>query len=131
MFLVLCFRSACAAYPLPLTLSIGQLPRGFTYFSWWPLLAHLLFALLLGVLSFAFPLILSRGPTSGNQAAMTGRIAAAINIGAVAILSVDSVLVGIWLLVAGLVSFMITSCSARAAAFLWRWGTSRTSATRP
>jgi hypothetical protein len=106
--------------PLPLTLSLGQLTRGLTYFPWRPILAHLIFALVLGALSFAFLLLISWDSASGDQAAKTGRIAAAINVGIVAILSVDAAVVGFWYLVAGLVSVVITGFAARFSAFLWR-----------
>ena len=105
--------------PLPLTLSIAQIPRGFTYFPWRPLILHLIFALFLGILSFTILWIISRELTGPDQAAKAGRIAAGINLIVVATLAVDTVVVGVYYLIAGLVSIKITGSIARLATALW------------
>jgi hypothetical protein len=105
--------------PLPLTLSIAQVTRGFTYFPWRPLILHLIFALFLGILSFVTLWIIYREAIEPDQAARAGRIAAGINLIVVATLAVDAVVVGVYYLIAGLVSIIITGSSARLAAALW------------
>lgn len=105
--------------PLPLTLSIAQITRGFTYFPWRPLILHLIFALFLGILSFTILWIIYREQTGPGQATMAGRIAAGINLIVVATLAVDAVVVGFYYLIAGLVSIIITGSVARLAAALW------------
>jgi hypothetical protein len=105
--------------PLPLTLSIAQITKGFTYFPWRPLILHLIFALFLGILSFTILWIISREQSGPDQAAKAGRIASGINLLVVATLAVDAVVVGIYYLIAGLVSIIITGSIARLAAALW------------
>jgi hypothetical protein len=105
--------------PLPLTLSIAQVTRGFIYFPWRPLIVHLVFALLLGILSFTILWTISREESGPDQAAKAGRIAAGINLIVVAALAVDAAVVGFYYLIAGLASIIITGSSARLAAALW------------
>ncbi len=106
--------------PLPLMLSISQVTRGLTYFPWRPILVHLLFAVMLGVLSFFVLALLNRNSANTDAAAKAGRIAAVINVGFVAIFAVDAVVVGFWYLISGRVSVVITGYAARVAALLWR-----------
>jgi hypothetical protein len=63
--------------------------------------------------------IFSRKAAGPDQAAKAGRIAAGINLLVVATLAVDAVVVGVYYLIAGLVSIVITGSSARLAAALW------------
>jgi len=105
--------------PLPLMLSISQITRGLTYFPWRPILVHILFALMLGVLSFFVLVLLNRDSANTDKAAKTARIAAVINVGFVAIFAVDAMVVGFWYLISGLVSIVITSYAARLAAIFW------------
>jgi hypothetical protein len=105
--------------PLPLMLSVTQITRGFTYFPWRPLILHLIFALFLGILSFATLWIIYRKAIEPDQAAKAGRIAAGINLIVVATLAVDAVVVGVYYLIASLASIIITVSSARMAAALW------------
>jgi hypothetical protein len=106
--------------PMPLMLSISQIPRGLTYFPWRPILVHFLFAVMLGVLSFFVLVLINRDSANTDGAAKVGRIAAVINVGVVAIIAVDAVVVGFWYLISGLVSVVLTGYAARLAAILWR-----------
>jgi hypothetical protein len=106
--------------PMPLMLSISQVTRGLTYFPWRPILVHLIFAVMLGVLSFFVLVLLNRDSANTDKAAKTARIAAVINVGIVAIFAVDAVVVGFYYLISGLVSVVITGYAARFAAYLWR-----------
>ena len=105
--------------PMPLMLSISQVTRGLTYFPWRPILVHLIFAVMLGVLSFVVLALLNRDSANTGKAAKTARIAAVINVGIVAIFAVDAVVVGFYYLISGLVSVVITGYAARLTAILW------------
>lgn len=120
--------------PLPLALSVTGITTGFTYFNWRAPLYHALFAALLGLLATAAVLLLNRDAPSGRrdplesglvrQASQMGRragqIAAGINVGIVALLQVDALVVGLWYLMAGAASLMISSFIAGRAAGLWQ-----------
>ena len=106
--------------PLPLILSVTQLTRGFTYFPWRPLIAHLIFAISLGILSSVMLWIIARNDAGPDQAAKAGRIASGINLIVVAALAVDAPIVGFWYLIAGAASLIITGVSARYTAVLFK-----------
>jgi hypothetical protein len=107
--------------PLPLMLAVTGLTRGFLYLPWRPALFHLIFAAFLGTLTVAVLNTAQRGRSSRRDAAFAGRIAAIINVGVVAILSVDAVIVGFWYLMSGLVSILISGFVAgRVAGWLKR-----------
>ncbi|MFQ5398333.1 MAG: hypothetical protein ACE5E7_01920 [Anaerolineae bacterium] len=103
--------------PLPLALSVGQITRGFTYFDWRAPLFHALFALFLGGLAALASGFLDRERSvSPEEAGRAGRIAAVINVGSVALLQVDAVIVAFWYFMAGLISVFLTAAAARRAA---------------
>ena len=105
--------------PLPLMLSATSLTKGTLYFQWRPPLFHLFFALALGLLAvLALRTVLGRRPRRA-EAKYAGRIAAVVNVGLVALLAVDAIIVGIWYLLAGVVSVLITGYAAILAAALW------------
>ena len=105
--------------PLPLMLSATSLTKGTLYFQWRPPLFHLFFALALGLLAvLALRILLGRRPRR-EEARFAGRIAAVVNVGLVALLAVDAVIVGFWYLMAGVVSVLITGYAAGLAAALW------------
>jgi hypothetical protein len=104
---------------MPLMLSISQVTRGLTYFPWRPILVHLLFAVMLGVLSFFVLVLINRDSANTDTAAKVGRIAAVINVGVVAIFAVDAMVVGFWYLISSLASVVLTGYAARFAALLW------------
>lgn len=107
--------------PLPLMLAVTGLTRGFLYLPWRPALFHLIFAAFLGIMTVAVLKAAQRGRPSHRSATFAGRIAAIINVGVVAILSVDAVIVGFWYLMSGLVSILITGFVAgRVAGWLKR-----------
>lgn len=98
--------------PTPLMVAVTQITNGFTYFPWRPALYHLIFAVLLGVLSLALLAILKKGNVSRKEAVQAGRIAALINVLFVAATEVDAVVVGFWYLVSGLASILISGLVA-------------------
>jgi hypothetical protein len=103
--------------PLPLALAPAALLRvlteGFIYFDWRSPLAHLVFAISLGLIS---AWIVIRRDMPLDAAAQIGRLAGAVNVMAVAILEVDAVVVGFYYLISGYVSVMVISYTARRAA---------------
>lgn len=105
--------------PLPLVLSLTQLTRGFVYFQWQPALFHLLFAVTLGLLAFFLLWFMDRGAATLQRAKLAGRIAAILNVGVVALLAVDTIIVGFWYLMSGLVSVIISGFVAGRAASWW------------
>jgi hypothetical protein len=105
--------------PLPLMLSATSLTKGFLYFQWRAPLFHLIFALSLGLLAMvALRLLTGRLPRRA-EAGYAGRIAAVVNVGLVALLAVDALIVGFWYLMAGVVSVLITGFAAGLAVTLW------------
>lgn len=105
--------------PLPLMLAATQALRGFSYFQWQPPLFHLLFALFLGVLAFFITHLVVDGRTSPAVSKSAGRVAALVNVGLVALLAVDAVTVGLWYLLSGWVSVLVTGFSAGRVASWW------------
>ena len=106
--------------PVPLILSATQLTRGFLYFPWRPVFLHLLFLLLLALLTVAFLRLVGRRLPDKSQATRAGRIASLINVGVVAVLAVDALMVGFWYLVAGVVSLLLTGFAAGLITSIWR-----------
>jgi hypothetical protein len=105
--------------PLPLMLSATSLTKGLLYFQWRAPLFHLFFALGLGLLTvLALRILLGRRPRRA-EASFAGRIAAVVNVGLVALLAVDAIIVGLWYLMAGVVSVLITGYAAGLTATLW------------
>jgi len=104
---------------LPLALAATSLTRGFTYFQWRPPLFHLLFAIFLGALSYLFLRAFLGRPPARSEAVRSGRIAALLNVGLVALLSVDALIVGIWYFIAGAVSLLVTGFVAGVLASRW------------
>ncbi len=105
--------------PLPLILSVTQLTRGFLYFPWRPPLFHLLFALLLGLLAVAILRLVARQAPNRENAIRAGRIAALINVGVVALLAIDALMVGFWYLTAGVITILLTGFVAGLFASRW------------
>jgi hypothetical protein len=106
--------------PLPMALAVGRVAQGFAYFDWRSPLFHALFASFLGVLAAVVVWFSSRHHFTGERARLAGRIAAAINVGVVAILQVDALVVGFWYLMAGAMSFFLTSFVAGRIADAWQ-----------
>ena len=105
--------------PIPLILAATSIPRGFTYFPWRSPLFHLLFAIFLGILTLLIlRAILQRTPVS-QEATRASRIAALINVGIVALLAVDAVVVGFWYAIAGATSILVTGFTAGFLASRW------------
>ena len=94
--------------PLPLMLSVTQLPRGFLYFQWRPSLLHLLFAIVLGLLAVVTLRLVTQQMPIREQAVRAGRIAALVNVGVVALMAVDALMVGFWYLASGVVTILLT-----------------------
>ncbi len=109
--------------PIVLTLSASQLIQGnFLYFNWHGLLVHLLFAVFLGGLAVVVLWLLSgRQPVAVADAVRAGRLAAIVNVTAVALTEVDAFIVGFWYLAAGLMSAYITGFVAGQIARRWKW----------
>jgi hypothetical protein len=105
--------------PLPLMLSATSLTRGFLYFQWRAPLFHLFFALAIALLAVVALRVLTGRRPGRAEARFAGRIAAAFNVGVVALLAVDALIVGLWYLMAGGVSVLITGYAAGLAATLW------------
>ena len=105
--------------PLPLMLSATSLTKGFLYFQWRAPLFHLVFALALGLLAMAVLRLLTGRLPRRAEAAFAGRIAAVVNVGLVALLAIDAIIVGVWYLMAGVASLLITGYAAGLAATLW------------
>jgi len=105
--------------PLPLMLSATSLTKGTLYFQWRAPLFHLFFALALALLAVVALRILAGRRPGRAEAIFAGRIAAALNVGVVALLAVDALIVGLWYLMAGVVSVLITGYAASLAATLW------------
>ena len=94
--------------PLPLMLSVTQLPRGFLYFQWRPPLLHPLFAIVLGLLAVVTLRLVTQQMPIREQAVRAGRIAALVNVGVVALMAVDALMVGFWYLASGVVTILLT-----------------------
>jgi hypothetical protein len=107
--------------PLPLILSVTQLTRGFLYFPWQPPLFHLLFVLFLGLLAVIILRLVTRQAPGKENAIRAGRITALINVGVVALLAIDALMVGFWYLTAGVVTILLTGLAA--GLFAGRWPT--------
>ena len=109
--------------PIVLTLSASQLIQGsFLYFNWRGLVYHLLFVMLLGVLAVVVLWLLSgRQPVDPAAAVRAGRLAAIVNVTAVALTEVDALIVGFWYVAAGLMSAYITGLVAGQIARRWKW----------
>ena len=105
--------------PLPLMLSATSLTKGLLYFQWRAPLFHLFFALALGLLAVVVLRLLTGRRPRRAEAGFTGRIAAVVNVGLVALLAVDAIIVGFWYLMAGVVSVLITGYAAGLAVTLW------------
>jgi hypothetical protein len=106
--------------PLPLALILNRLTQGFAYFDWRSPLFHALFAVLLAMLATITTWFMRKEHFSEEGVRRVARIAAAINIGVVAILQVDAVIVAFWYLIAGVMSFYLTSFAAGKTVRLWR-----------
>lgn len=106
--------------PLPVVLSITQFTRGFTYFQWRPPLFHLLFAVFLGALAAIVLRLLNPQHASRDDAVMAARVAAITNVGLVALLAVDAVIVGFWYLLAGLLSILVSGLAAGIVFLRWQ-----------
>ena len=106
--------------PVPLMLAASAIPRGFTYFPWKPALFHLIFAVALGLLAVIILRFVSSSPVARRDAISAGRIAAVVNIVAVAILAVDAFIVALWYFIAGAASFLITGYAAGLLTAIWR-----------
>jgi hypothetical protein len=98
--------------PMPLILSVTQITRGFLYFQWRPPLLHLLFAVFLGLLAVVVLRFVARRMPIREQAVRAGRIAALLNVGVVALMAVDALMVGFWYLTAGVVTVLLTGFAA-------------------
>ncbi len=109
--------------PIVLTLSASQLLQGsFLYFNWRGLAFHLLFAVLLGGLAVVVLWMMSgRQPVDPAAAVRAGRLAAIVNVTAVALTEVDAFIVGFWYVAAGLISAFITGFAAGQIARRWNW----------
>lgn len=109
--------------PIVLTLSASQLIQGgFLYFNWRGLVYHLLFAVLLGVLAVVVLWLLSgRQSVDPAAAVRAGRLAAIVNVTAVALTEVDAFIVGFWYVAAGLISAYINGFVAGQIARCWKW----------
>ena len=94
--------------PLPLILSVTQLTREFLYFPWRPPLLHLLFSIFLGLLAVVTLRLITQRMPIRPQAVRAGRIAALVNVGVVALMTKDALMVGFWYLVAGVVTILLT-----------------------
>jgi hypothetical protein len=105
--------------PLPLMLSATSLTRGLLYFQWRAPLFHLIFALALALLAVVALRVLTGRRPGRAEAGFAGRIAAAFNVGVVALLAIDALIVGLWYLMAGVVSVLITGYAAGLLATLW------------
>ena len=105
--------------PLPLILAVTSVPRGFTYFQWRPPLLHLLFAVFLGFVALLVLRAILRRPPTRHEATRAGRIAALLGVVVVALLAVDALIVGIWYLIAGAVSILVTGFTAGFLASRW------------
>lgn len=105
--------------PIPIILAVTSIPRGFTYFPWQPPLFHLSFAIFLGFLSLIVLQAILKRPPMGSEATRAGRIAAIINVGIVALLAIDAVIVGFWYVIAGAISALVTGFTAGFLASRW------------
>ncbi|UCG24121.1 MAG: hypothetical protein JSW55_18685 [Chloroflexota bacterium] len=105
--------------PMPLVLSVTQLTRGFLYFQWRPPVLHLLFALFLGLLTVVVLRFVAHRMPTREQAVRAGRIAALINVGVVALMAVDALMVGFWYLIAGVIAVLLTGFAAGLAVSTW------------
>ncbi len=111
--------------PLPIMLGlrslVNLLTSGLRYIDWTPPLAHLLFAFLLGAgAAVAGRLLLGRS-FSDARAVRAAWTAGLVNVGAAAVVEVDSLLVGFFYVITGFASLALTSYFAgRAMAWLDR-----------
>ncbi|HIP72198.1 MAG TPA: hypothetical protein EYH05_12470 [Anaerolineae bacterium] len=108
--------------PIVLTLSASQLIQGrFFYFNWRGLAFHLLFVVFLGGLAVVVLWLLSgRQPVGPAAAVRAGRLAAIVNVTAVALTEVDAFIVGFWYVAAGLISAYITGFVAGQITRRWK-----------
>lgn len=107
--------------PVVLTLSLSQLVQsGYGYFNWRSLIFHGLFILFLsGLAVVVLWLFNGRQPVSPGKAVLVARLAAAINVTAVALTEVDALIVAFWYLVAGILSVYLTGFVAQKIAAWW------------
>lgn len=103
-----------------MALAVSRVTQGFTYFDWRSPLFHALFASFLGALAAAMTWATNRDLFTSERARLTGRLASFINIGVVALLQVDAPVVAIWYLMAGAMSFFLTSVVAARMSDLWQ-----------
>lgn len=100
--------------PLPLVLSVAQLIRGPLYWNWQAPLIHILFLAILAGLAVSGVYLVRR--EKGGEwmlAVEVARVTAVINVGVVALMEIDAIVVGFYYIIGGLVSVWITGTVAR------------------
>lgn len=109
--------------PLPVALSFSQALRGsLLYLNWRGVVWHLLFILFLvvlvvGIVRFWLPLTQRQEILLGTAA----RVAAVLNVTAVAITEIDAIVVAFWYGMAGFISVFVTGLVAEGVAKLINW----------
>ena len=112
------------ADPLPVALAFSGLRQilssGFLYFDWRSPLLHLLYAAVLGLLSALLLEILPSTDLNPPNARQAGRFAAGVSVLLVALMEVDSVMVAVFYVGAGLVSVWAAALVAERTAIYWQ-----------
>lgn len=99
--------------PLPTVLSAAQIMRGFLYWNWQAPLVHLLFlTLLAGIVVVGWKYVRGLEDWGGEEAVAAARVTAVINVGFVALLEIDAIVVAIYYLMGGLISVWVTGLVA-------------------
>jgi hypothetical protein len=104
--------------PLPILLTASQLLRGVTqglqYIQLQSLLFHVLYLALLGLVAIIGNRVIKGGIEGGYDPIHGTRIAVVLNVALIVLAETDSVMVGLWYLAAGYLSFSIAGLIARA-----------------
>ena len=108
--------------PMPVVLSIAQLTRGFLYWNWQSPLIHILFLLLLAMLTVGTLRLRGRsGDYFVLNAMKAGRLTAVINVSIIALLQTDAFVVGAYYLMSGLLAVWLTGEMAGLLAKRMKW----------
>lgn len=106
--------------PIPLFLALNHLITGLTtrlrYYHWQPPLLHVVFALIVGVISAVFHRLYKREGSEAHQAERVARIASLLNLAAAALPEIDTITVALWYLISGYFSLTLSGFAGRSAA---------------
>ncbi len=104
--------------PLPILLILSQLLRGVAqgiqYIHWQSLFLHFLYMVILGLGAIGGNRLVKGWTEASFDPIRATRIAIAVNVVTIAFVEIDSVLVGLWYLAAGYLSFSLAGVITRA-----------------